>query len=316
MIDLFAGTGAFTLAFENTGLVEVVYANDIEKNSKIIYDLNFNRHKLTLGSIIDICPTDIPEHDILCGGFPCQPFSIAGNKEGFNDARSNVFWSLLEIIKYHRPKCIVLENVKNLTSHDKGRTFQIITDRLKEENYNIFYKILNTSDTGIPQHRERIYIICIRSDINLTFDFNFEKKDRIEDSRKQISKMLDLEIEPRYFYNETSSIYKKLVENVIDSNSIYQYRRYYVRSNKNNECPTLCANMGTGGHNVPIILDHNNRIRKLTPRECFNFQGFPQSYKLSSVADCHLYKLAGNAVSVPVITLIANKLVPMLFKFV
>lgn len=122
LVDLFAGSGAFTLAFESTGKVECVYSNDMVKESKEIYDTNFS-HKLTLGDLNDIDVSTIPSHDILTGGFPCQPFSIAGKREGFNDKRSNVFWKILEIIDYHNPKCIVLENVKNLVSHDDNKTF-------------------------------------------------------------------------------------------------------------------------------------------------------------------------------------------------
>ena len=163
MIDLFAGTGAFTLAFQSTNFVNIVYGNDMVDYSKKIYDENFN-HKLTLKNLNEVNVEDIPSHDILTGGFPCQPFSIAGNKEGFNDERSNVFWKILSIIDFHQPKCVILENVKNLVSHDENKTFNIIKSSLEERSYYICYKILNTADiTGIPQHRERIYIVCIKS---------------------------------------------------------------------------------------------------------------------------------------------------------
>ena len=313
MIDLCAGTGAFTYAFELTQKVKVVYANDIEQTSKIIYDNNFE-HELSLGNICDINIETIPSHDILTAGFPCQPFSIAGKQNGFNDIRSNVFWKILEIIKYHKPKCIILENVKNLTSHDEGKTFEIIKENLEKEKYNIIYKVLNTSDiTEVPQHRERIYIICVKDKkIFENFNLEFEKK-----KKKSIKSMLEDEsINKKYYYNDKENkIHKMVMESVIEDDCIYQFRRVYIRKNKKNECPTLTANMGSGGHNVPLVLDDKGP-RKLTPRECFNFQGFPLTYKLANLSDSKLYKLAGNAVSVPVVKLIADKLIPELYKLI
>ena len=306
MIDLCAGTGAISYAFQSTGKVDVIYANDMEESSKKIYDSNFN-HKLTLGNICNIDIEKIPPHNILTAGFPCQPFSIAGKREGFEDSRSNVFWKILNIIKYHKPEYVVLENVKNLTTHDNGNTFSTIITSLENENYNVIYKILNTSDiTDIPQHRERIYIVCIKDKkVFDNFNLNFSKE-----KKKEINQLLINEnIDNKYYYNiESNKIHKMVMDSVINRNTVYQFRRIYVRENKNNECPTLTANMGTGGHNVPIILD-NKGARKLTPRECFNFQGFPSNYILPNLSDAKLYKLAGNAVSIPVIQLIANKLI-------
>ena len=309
MIDLFAGTGAFTYAFEETKKVKCVFANDMNKESKQIYDTNF-QHSLTLKDLNNISATDIPSHDILTGGFPCQPFSIAGRQEGFHDSRSNVFWKILEIVDMHSPKCIILENVKNLVSHDNGNTFETIQRELTTRGYHICFKVLNTSDiTGIPQNRERIYIVGVQSkDIldKFTLDFDFAEK-------KMISDFLETDVEPKYYYTDTSSTWPLLKDTVVKKDTIYQYRRVYVRENKSKECPTLTANMGTGGHNVPVILDEKG-IRKLTPRECFNFQGFPSTYILPLIANSHLYKLAGNAVSVPVVQLIANRLVPLMME--
>jgi DNA (cytosine-5)-methyltransferase 1 len=179
MIDLFAGTGAFSLAFEATNKVNTVFANDMVDYSKKIYDQNF-RHKLTLKNLNDIKVEDIPPHDILTGGFPCQPFSIAGLQEGFKDERSNVFWKILSIIDYHHPKCVILENVKNLVSHDDRKTFQMIKLNLEQRGYHVCHKVLNTAQiTGIPQHRERIYIVCIKSKTifdKFTLDFPTIKK--------------------------------------------------------------------------------------------------------------------------------------------
>ena len=307
MIDLFAGTGAFTLAFHETNAVDIVFGNDMVEHSKQIYDTNFN-HKLTLKDLNDLKVEDIPMHDILTGGFPCQPFSIAGLQEGFNDERSNVFWKILSIIDHHQPRCVILENVKNLVTHDECKTFNTIKSNLESRGYHICHKVLNTADiTGIPQHRERIYIVCLKSKSAFDqFNLDFPKIEK-----KKIGDFLEASVPSKYYYTNKSSTWNLVEASVVKKDTIYQYRRVYVRENKSSECPTLTANMGEGGHNVPIILDSHG-IRKLTPRECFNFQGFPSSYKLPALSDSKLYKLAGNAVSVPVVKLIANRIIPLL----
>lgn len=310
MIDLFAGTGAFSKAFESTNEVEVVWANDMEKSSKVIYDDNFS-HTLTLGDLNDIDDNDIPAHDILTAGFPCQPFSIAGKQEGFADKRANVFWKILSIIDKHEPRCVILENVRNLVSHDDGNTFKVIMSNLNNRGYHVVSKVLNTSEiTGVPQNRERIYIVCLKSkEVADKFSLDFPNV-----QKSCVSNFFESNVNNKYYYNSSSSTWKLLLPSVVKNNTIYQYRRVYVRENKSNECPTLTANMGGGGHNVPIILDGNG-IRKLTPRECFNFQGFPAGYVLpSKLSDTSLYKLAGNAVSYPVVKLIADRVVPLLLE--
>jgi len=309
MIDLFAGTGAFTLAFQETNRVQAVFGNDMVEHSKTIYDENFH-HKLTLGNLNEIKDEDVPKHDILTGGFPCQPFSIAGLQKGFEDKRSNVFWKILSIIDSHQPKCVILENVKNLVSHDENKTFKTIKSNLESRGYHIRFKVLNTAEiTGIPQHRERIYIVCVKSKkVFDKFSLDFPKIEK-----QPISNFLETDVPSKYYYTDKSSTWGLVKKDVVKKNTIYQYRRVYVRENKSSECPTLTANMGGGGHNVPIILDDKG-IRKLTPRECFNLQGFPSSYKLPSLCDSNLYKLAGNAVSVPVVKLIANRIIPLLYE--
>ena len=306
-IDLFAGTGAFSLALEKNDKFECVFTNDIIKSSKKIYELNHPNHKFTLEDLNKVNVDDVPTHNLLCGGFPCQPFSIAGVKKGFDDERSNVFWKIVEILKKHTPEIIILENVKNLKSHDKGNTYKIIIDQLEEIGYHIKTSILDTSKiTSIPQHRERIYIVGFRD--KETYDkFNF---DFVEKGKKPISDFLEKNVNDKYYYTDRFKVFEEVKKGVtknISENVLYQWRRKYVRENKSNCCPTLTANMGSGGHNVPILKDDKG-IRKLTPRECFNLQGFPSDYKLPNLSDSALYKLAGNAVSVPVVDLIVDKL--------
>lgn len=307
MIDLFAGTGAFSYAFEQNNY-ECVFANDMVESSKKIYELNHKRsHVFSLQNLNNIDVSTIPTHDVLCAGFPCQPFSIAGQREGFNDERANVFWKIIEILRHHKPDIIILENVKNLTAHDKGNTFKVITEHLTNIGYKIKYKILDTSKyTDIPHHRERIYIVgFLDEDKYNTFNFDFPL---IEN--KNINDFLEDVVDNKYYYTDKLKVYDTIVNEVqkhICTGTVYQYRRYYVRENKSNCCPTLTANMGGGGHNVPLLRDDKG-VRKLTPRECFNLQGFPSDYKLPKMSDSQLYKLAGNAISVPIIHLIIQKL--------
>ncbi len=198
--------------FEKTGMVDIVFSNDMTKYSEIIYNNNFG-HQLTLGDLNEIENNMIPSHDIIFSGFPCQPFSIAGNQQGFEDKRSNVFWKILSIIDHHKP----LENVKNLVSHDNGNTFKIILGNLESRGYSVCYKILNTSQlTGIPQNRERIYIVCIKSkDVFSKFNLEFEHI-----KKKKISE---------FYYTSSSSTWDLLNNANIKTDTVYQYRRVYVR---------------------------------------------------------------------------------------
>jgi len=304
--DLFAGTGCVSKAFLDCGNTEIVYANDFCKNSKKIYDINFS-HKLDNCNIFD---AKINKNiDILCGGFPCQPFSISGLKKGFDDERSNVFWKMLDIIKQKNPRFLLLENVKNLKGHDKGETFKVISNSLKNEGYSIKDYIINTyKQSGVPQNRERIYIIGFKEKEDYN-SFNLELKNK---TPKPIKNYLENNIDEKYYYDDRFKVYDIIntynFKN-ISENCVYQLRRKYIRENKNNVVPTLTANAGSGGHNVPLIKDEKG-IRKLTPKECFNFQGFPEDYIVpENMSDASLYKLAGNSISYPVVKEIANKIV-------
>lgn len=305
LVDLFAGTGAFTLAFESTGRVKCVYANDVQPHAKILYDQNHPHVSLTLADLMEIDESAIPEMDILTGGFPCQPFSIAGKRMGFEDDRSNVVWKLMRVIEHHLPKCVVLENVKNILTHDSGRTLQHIVTRLESNGYTVHYKLINTCTlTPIPQNRERVFFVCFRNH----HEFEWPAP---ASHRAPLTDFLETNPRPKYYYSESSTVGAKLADAVTDSTVVYQYRRTHVRGNKSGVCPTLTANMGTGGHNVPIIRDKHG-IRKLTPRECFNLQGFKSTYVIDGLSDTALYRLAGNAITVPVIEQIAHQVIKYL----
>lgn len=306
VIDLCAGTGAFTQVFSQFRQFEVVFANDQLPESKQIYELNYPGHFICQ-NIHDIEVDTIPPFDILCAGFPCQAFSIAGKRLGFNDKRSNVFWKIHEIIEAHMPEYIILENVKNLHTHDHGNTFRTISNSLTSLGYHLKYKVLNTCKiTEVPQNRERIYIVGFLSEDDCqNFDMEFE-----EVENRPITDFLEPDVDEKYYYDDRYVSFDVIDQGVvkkINENVVYQFRRHYVRENKSGVCPTLTANMGSGGHNVPLIRDDIS-VRKLTPRECFNLQGFPPDYQLPDISDSKLYKLAGNAITVPVLHRIVSQL--------
>ncbi len=302
-IDLFAGIGGVRLGFERAGF-ETLFANDFEKNCKETYDLNFNKTALNNENIKKISADHLPDFDFLLAGFPCQAFSIAGYREGFNDKeRGNLFFEIARIIEAKNPTGFLLENVKNLKGHDNGRTFKIIKNTLEELGYCVKTKILNSMEYGnVPQNRERIYIVGFKDPKHCQ---NFEFPDKVKLTAK-MSDVLEKNVDEKYYYNG-KPLYDKLKNKVTDKNKFYQWRRKYVRENKSGVCPTLTANMGMGGHNVPIIKDDKG-IRKLTPRECASLQGFPKDFVLPNLADSALYKQIGNSVTVPVVEAVAKQI--------
>lgn len=308
--ELFAGIGGIGLGFMKAGF-EVVWANELDKNACETYRANFN-HTIINADMKAISADIVPEIDILTGGFPCQAFSIAGYQKGFDDDRGNIFFDIMRYIRAKKPAVVFLENVKNLSSHDKGKTFRIIQEALQSEGYFVKSSVLNTSKVSkIPQNRERIYIVGFK---NKTHCENFTFPTELEESASYtIRQMLEEKVDDNYYYDRSKYI-DELKKEITDPNAIYQWRRVYVRKNKSGLCPTLTANMGTGGHNVPLIYD-NGRIRKLTPRECIRFQGFPDDFILpDNLPRSALYKQIGNSVSVPVIELIAKNIKQVLEK--
>jgi|TARA_B110000305_G_C19421213_1_gene631028 DNA (cytosine-5)-methyltransferase 1 len=316
---LFSGVGGIELGFEKSGF-NVLWANEIDKNSCLTYRNNFS-HQLIEGDIKNLKGKDLKSVDILCGGFPCQPFSIAGYRKGFDDDRGNVFFEIIRLVNElkRKPKVLFLENVKNFKSHDQGKTFQTVVNIIKEQGYSVFFDVLNTSDfTKIPQNRERTFLICFKDEVNweslnkttsMSYKFSHLFPPKKVKSNKSITDFLETkEIPENFYYRQDKYMYTELRKMMKSKETLYQWRRQYVRENKNNKCPTLTANMGTGGHNVPLVVTDDG-FRKLTPRECFNFQGFPKTFKFpKDMANSHLYKQAGNAVTVDMITVLAKKI--------
>lgn len=311
----FSGVGGIELGFEQTNSFKVVYANEFDKYARITYALNNPDIPLDGRDIHDVLAEEVVDDfggdniDVVVGGFPCQAFSIAGYRKGFEDDRGDLFFELLRIIKSKKPKAIFIENVKNMVSHDQGNTFKVIREALTENNYFIKWKVLNGKDYGnVPQNRERIYVVGFNN--KESYDsFEFPEEIALTTSIKDVIDFVGGKEEIYYYSEDKQNFYEKLKESITSQNTVYQWRRQYVRENKNGVVPTLTANMGTGGHNVPLILTDDGRIRKLTPKETFNVQGYPKSFKVpKDLSNGQLYKQAGNSVVVPVIKRIAQNM--------
>ena len=309
--SFFAGVGGIDLGFEQTGCFKSVYANEIDPYPAETFKLNFPDVPLDICDIKSIDISSIPQFDVLLAGFPCQAFSVAGYRKGFEDekGRGVLFFDLLKIIIVKKPKVVFLENVKNLVGHDNGNTFRVIIEALESNGYKIKYSVLNAMNYGnIPQNRERIYIVAFLDEEayqKFVFPMPIQLTTKLQD-------IIDFnnKVDDKYYYCEgkyKGDIYQKLQEAMDDSNAVYQWRRKYVRKNKSGVVPTLTANQGEGGHNVCIIKTSNG-IRKMTPHECFNTQGFPETFKLPDQSDARLYKQAGNSVCVTVIQRIAEEI--------
>tara|TARA_X000000950_G_scaffold129595_1_gene161919 strand:+ start:2575 stop:3807 length:1233 start_codon:yes stop_codon:yes gene_type:complete len=308
-IDLFAGIGGFRIAMQNLG-GKCVYTSEWNKDAQKTYKANYG--EIPFGDITkEKVKKYIPEsYDIVCAGFPCQAFSIAGYRKGFSDTRGTLFFDVEQIVERNRPKAVFLENVKNLLSHDKGKTFKVIVEILEKKlGYKVFYEILNSmTHANVPQNRERVFIVAFEpKQVKNYKDFKFPKQVKLT---KTIHDIIDGDKKgDKYYYSKNHMYYPKLSKTMNNKNTVYQWRRVYVRENKSNVCPTLTANMGTGGHNVPLIKDDFG-IRKLTPKECFAFQGFEMSkFIFPKIADSKLYMQAGNSVTVSLIERITKEII-------
>jgi DNA (cytosine-5)-methyltransferase 1 len=311
-IDLFAGIGGFRLALQNVG-GKCVYSSEWNNDAQKTYRENFG--EVPFGDITkERNKNYIPEKfDVLCAGFPCQAFSIAGYQKGFADTRGTLFFDIEQIVEKHKPKVVFLENVKNLVSHDNGNTFKTIIETLEQKlGYKTFAKVLNSAThANVPQNRERIFIVAFDpKQVKNYSKFEFPEPIKLT---KTIHDFLDYEKQGDiFYYNREHRYYPELAKTIISKDTVYQWRRVYARENKSNLCPTLTANMGSGGHNVPLIKDDFG-IRKLTPKECFAFQGYPiEKYILPKIANSKLYMQAGNSVTTTLIQRIANQIFEVL----
>lgn len=309
-IDLFAWVWWFHKALSELW-GKCVFSSEIDINARKTYELN---HKSNNPSLFedwnfntDITIQDeksIPDHDILCAGFPCQSFSIAWYQKWFEDQRWTLFFDIIRILREKKTPIIFLENVKNLVSHAEWKTFKIMLEMLKDEWYYVHHKIMNSMEYwNVPQNRERIYIVWFR-DKEKYNKFTFPKKTDLKINFREI---LEDEVDDKYYYN-WKPLFDRIKNDVNRFDRIYQWRRQYVRENKSWVCPTLTANMWTWWHNVPIILD-KKWIRKITPKEAFLIQWYSKDFLLPPIADSQLYKQAWNSVSVPVIKRVAENMI-------
>ena len=335
--SLYAGIGGICRAFERAGGT-MIWANEFDRHAQKTYELNFPNHHLFKKDVTFY--VDRLERmrkskffkmpDILTSGFPCQAFSIAGRQLGFKDLRGLHFFktiSFLEESKYkQRPKAYLFENVKNLQGHDKGRTIKRIEEEITRLGYSCVIRTLNSmTHANVPQNRERIFIVgfenesiwnkgeSFRNEKNAprTYAFMQAFPGKIPLTKKFRKLVKDsVENKSYYFKYQNPRMYLKLRGVVVSRDTGYQWRRVYPRENKSNVCPTLTANMGTGGHNVPIVRDTKD-IRKLTPIECARFQGFKENELRfpKDMADCHKYKQIGNSVTVPVVERLARVII-------
>ncbi len=304
-IDLFAGIGGFHLALSSFG-AHCVFASEWDKHAAETYQQNFGIKPF--GDITKINEKDIPKHDILCGGFPCQAFSISGKQKGFDDTRGTLFFDIARIVHYHHPKVVFLENVKNLTKHDGGKTLNTIIQTFKKLNYNVYTQVLNASNYGLPQNRERIYMVAFREDID-TQKFAFplptneptclEKIIEKDPANVKIIERSDIHMYKNYNISNTLfeefSLENKPIQIGIVNKGGQGERIYHPLGH----AITLSAYGGGVGSKTGLyIID--GKIRKLSPRECARVQGFPEDFILNS-SDVQSYKQFGNSVSINVL---------------
>lgn len=307
-IDLFAGIGGMRLAYENVG-GKCVYSSEWNKYSQQTYKANFGDEPD--GDITKVDASDIPDHDILVAGFPCQPFSIAGVSKkqslgratGFEDkTQGTLFFDVCRILKEKRPRAFMLENVKNLCSHDKGRTFKIILESLEELDYEVFYRVLDGQDF-VPQHRERIIIVGFdRKRYGSVIDFKFVITP--VNPKPVLRDILETKVDPKYTLTDNLWIY---LQNYAAKHKAAGNGFGYGMASPNGISRTLSARYYKDGAEV-LIPQRGKNPRRLTPRECARLQGFPETFKIP-VSDTQAYRQFGNSVVVPLIQNVAELVV-------
>lgn len=301
VISLFSGAGGLDLGFKQAGF-EIIWANDIDKYAVHTYKKNLGDH-IILGDINNIDFDTIPSADVIIGGFPCQPFSIMGSQLGFEDARGTIFFTIVSLIKHFiekkaKPKVIVLENVRRLLTHDKGRTFKVIKYILEKElGYKLYYKVLNSADYGVPQIRNRIFIVCFS---NHNIEYEFPKTITLEHTLQDV---LEENVDSKYFLSD------RILPTILSHGS----GNYYAVSEIDLKIARpLCSTM----HKMHRASQDNyvtdkGKIRRLTPREAARLQGFPDSFEII-VSDTQAYRQFGNAVTVNVARAIAESIMEKL----
>jgi DNA (cytosine-5)-methyltransferase 1 len=310
-IDLFCGIGGFRIAFERAG-AECVFSSDWDKHSQVTYEANFGEKPI--GDIHSVAVADIPAHDILCGGFPCQPFSIAGvskknslgRKHGFEDAKQgNLFFAIAEILEYHKPAAFVLENVKHLVRHDQGRTFKIIYENLTDAlGYQVYPKIIN-AECVVPQHRQRIFLVGFKP--GRAFEWP-----EFPTEGPKLASILETEVPSKYTLTD----------------HLWAYLQNYAKKHQqagngfgfglvtgNDIARTLSARYYKDGSEILVSQGPRRNPRRLTPRECAKLMGYPEDFKIP-VSDTQAYRQFGNSVVVPVVERIAKKVVESLGRSV
>lgn len=298
-IDLFAGIGGIRIPFDEIG-GRCVFTSEWDKFSQITYSSNFGEQPA--GDITKIKPSEIPSFDILLAGFPCQPFSNAGLKKGFEDTRGTLFFNIAEIVAHHRPKAVFLENVKGFLSHDKGKTFATVKKVLEEDlGYKFFYKVHNAKDFGVPQNRERVFMVALRDD----FDFEFADPPK---TATRLGDILEKDVSDKYTLSDKlwTSHKRRKAEHQAKGNGF----GYSLFNDDSVYTSTISARYYKDGSEI-LIEQKGKNPRKLTPREAARLQGFPETFKIP-VSDTQAYKQFGNAVAVPAIRSVAHQLVPYL----
>jgi len=304
-LSLFTGIGAFEKALQNLNIkYNLVGFSEIDKFAIKTYKANFG--ETPHGDITEIDAKDIPDHDILVGGFPCQAFSQAGKKLGFDDIRGTLFFDVARIIQEKRPKAFLLENVKNLVSHDKGRTFSVIINTLEEMDYYVDFSLLKAKDFGLPQNRERIYIIGFdKKQISNYRDFAMPIPPKPQTS---VGSILEGNVDDKYTISDKlwQGHKRRKLEHIEKGNG-FGFSLFNEESEYTN---TISARYYKDGSEI-LIEQKGKNPRKITPREASRLQGFPENF-IIPVSDTQAYKQFGNSVSVPVVNAIAKKIINIL----
>jgi len=297
-IDLFAGIGGIRLGFESAGGA-CVFSSEWDKAAQATYKANFGHQPH--GDITKIDPAEIPHFNMLLAGFPCQPFSNAGLKKGFEDTRGTLFFDIIRIVDYHKPEVVFLENVKNLVSHDKGNTFKTILSTLEEQGYTVYHQVLNARDFGLPQNRARIYIVAFKNKLS----FQFPQAPQIP---TKLGTILESLVDSKY------TISDKLWQGHQRRKQEHQNKGngfgYSLFNDQSSYTSTISARYYKDGSEI-LIEQQGKNPRKLTTREAARLQGFPEEF-IIPVSDTQAYKQFGNSVAIPVIKSLALQIIKTL----